>query len=127
MSRKQKLTVARSLIHSISLADVWILAIVNELLIDPRRFSELRDALIGISSNMLAQRLAQLEDAQIITRRNLAARSNVWMYQLTEWGREREAVLETLGQWSAMKGNWGGPQLAAPPLSHPKDSGRSGL
>jgi DNA-binding HxlR family transcriptional regulator len=72
----------------------WALLVVRELLLAPRRFSELRQALPNVSSNVLADRLRELEGNGVVRR---AAESTE--YELTERGRELEPILLALGEW----------------------------
>ena len=87
----------------------WALLIMRELLLGPKRFSDLRDSLPGISANVLTQRLEGLEDVSIVRRKRLPppAASNV--YELTEWGMESEEIIKVIGRWAArspyMSGN----------------------
>jgi DNA-binding HxlR family transcriptional regulator len=76
----------------------WALLVVRELLFAPQRFSELRHALPHISSNLLADRLRELEHNGVI-RRGLAPTEGPQVYQLTEWGRKLEPILLALGDW----------------------------
>jgi DNA-binding HxlR family transcriptional regulator len=70
----------------------WALLVVRELLLAPQRFSDLRHALPHVSSNLLADRLRELEHNGVI--RRAAA-----VYELTEWGRKLEPMLRALGDW----------------------------
>ena len=74
---------------------------MRELLLGPKRFSDLRDSLPGISANVLTQRLEGLEDVSIVRRSRLPppAASNV--YELTEWGLESEEMIKVIGRWAA--------------------------
>ena len=74
---------------------------MRELLLGPKRFSDLRDSLPGISANVLTQRLQGLEDVAIVRRGRLPppAASNV--YELTQWGMESEEVIKVIGRWAA--------------------------
>jgi len=74
---------------------------MRELLLGPKRFSDLRDSLPGISANVLTQRLEGLEDVAIVRRTRLPppAASNV--YELTEWGLESEEIVKVIGRWAA--------------------------
>jgi DNA-binding HxlR family transcriptional regulator len=47
----------------------WALLIVRELVLGPRRFTDLRAAL-GASPNVLTQRLTELEGAGVVQRRS---------------------------------------------------------
>jgi DNA-binding HxlR family transcriptional regulator len=76
----------------------WALLVVRELLFAPQRFSELRHALPHISSNLLADRLRELEHNGVI-RRAPAPTEGPRVYELTEWGRNLEPVLRALGDW----------------------------
>ncbi|ADB29500.1 transcriptional regulator, HxlR family [Kribbella flavida DSM 17836] len=76
----------------------WALLVVRELLLEPQRFSELRHALPNISSNLLADRLRELEHRGVIRRRP-AATERAQAYELTEWGRKLEPMLAALGEW----------------------------
>ena len=75
----------------------WALLVVRELLFAPRRFSELRHALPHVSSNLLADRLRELEHNGVI--RRLAPTEGPRVYELTEWGRKLEPILLALGDW----------------------------
>jgi DNA-binding HxlR family transcriptional regulator len=77
----------------------WALLVVRELLLGPLRFSDLRHALTGASSNLVADRLRELEGRGVIDRRKLPAPAGSWVYELTEWGRELEPILLALGGW----------------------------
>lgn len=77
----------------------WALLVVRELLLGPQRFSDLRVSLAGASSNLLTDRLRELEAREVIVRRKLAPPAGSWVYELTEWGRELEPILLALGGW----------------------------
>jgi DNA-binding HxlR family transcriptional regulator len=74
----------------------WALLIVRELLLGPKRFSDLRTAL-GASPNVLTQRLGELEAGGVVQRRS----SGGALYELTDWGRELHPILLRLGRWGA--------------------------
>jgi DNA-binding HxlR family transcriptional regulator len=74
------------------------LLVVRELLFAPRRFSELRHSLPHISSNLLADRLRELEHNGVI-RRGRAPTEGPQVYELTEWGRKLEPILLAMGDW----------------------------
>jgi DNA-binding HxlR family transcriptional regulator len=76
----------------------WALLVVRELLLTPQRFSELRHALPHVSSNLLADRLRELEHHGVIRRRPAPADGRQ-VYELTEWGRKLEPILLALGDW----------------------------
>lgn len=77
----------------------WALLVVRELLLGPQRFSEIRRVLANTSSNVVADRLRELESNGVIARRRLPAPAASWVYELTPWGRELEPVLLALGLW----------------------------
>jgi DNA-binding HxlR family transcriptional regulator/putative sterol carrier protein len=79
----------------------WALLVARELMLGPKRFTDLRAGLPGISPNVLTQRLEELERHAIIRRRKLAPPSAAWVYELTEWGSQLEPVLIALGRWAA--------------------------
>jgi DNA-binding HxlR family transcriptional regulator len=79
----------------------WALLIVRELMFGPRRFSQLRASLNGISANVLTQRLEGLEVAGIVIRRKLPPPADdVQVYELTPWGYESETAIQELGRWA---------------------------
>jgi DNA-binding HxlR family transcriptional regulator len=77
----------------------WALLVVRELLLSPQRFSDLRRALAGASSNMIADRIRELESHGVIRRRKLPPPAGSWVYELTGWGRELEPIVLALGGW----------------------------
>ncbi len=79
----------------------WALLVVRELLLGPKRFTELRTGLPGASPNILSERLRELEQGGVIRRRKLAPPANSWVYELTEWGADLEPVITRLGAWGA--------------------------
>src|SRR3954451_18939709 len=81
--------------------DRWALLVVRELVLGPKRFTDLRDGLPGIGPNVLSQQLKELEDAGVVQRRTLPPPAASTVYELTEWGRELEDVVVRLGRWGA--------------------------
>lgn len=77
----------------------WALLVVRELLLGPQRFSDLRRALSAASSNMLTDRLRELESHDVVHRRRLPPPSASMVYDLTESGRELEPIVLALGRW----------------------------
>ena len=77
----------------------WALLVVRELLLGPQRFSDLRRALPRASSNMVADRLRELEGHGVVGRRTLPPPAGSTVYELTPWGRELEPVVLALGGW----------------------------
>ena len=89
--------------------DRWTLLIVRELLIAGAcRYTDLQYGLPGIATNLLADRLRQLEESGIITREAAPPPIATTLFRLTPRGERLEAVLEALGRW-------GGPLLGDMP------------
>jgi DNA-binding HxlR family transcriptional regulator len=78
----------------------WALLVMRELMLGPKRFSDLRADLPGISANVLTQRLEGLEAAGILIRRLLPPPASVQVYELTEWGYQSRPVMGALGRWA---------------------------
>src|SRR5881398_167543 len=79
----------------------WALLVVRELVLGPKRFTDLRHGLPGIGTNILAGRLRELERAGVIRRRTLPPPAASAVYELTEYGRDLEPVMLALGRWGA--------------------------
>ena len=78
----------------------WSMPLIRELLLGPRRFSDLRASLHGISANVLTQRLEGLEAAGVLLRRRLPPPASVQVYELTPWGYEAAPIFQALGRWA---------------------------
>ena len=78
----------------------WSMPLIRELLLGPRRFSDLRVSLHGISANVLTQRLEGLEAAGVLLRRKLPPPASVQVYELTPWGYEAAPIFQALGRWA---------------------------
>jgi DNA-binding HxlR family transcriptional regulator/putative sterol carrier protein len=79
----------------------WTLLVVRELLLGPKRFTDLRTGIPDISPNVLGQRLRELEESGIVRRRKLPPPAAVQVYELTEWGHELEPAVLALGRWAS--------------------------
>ncbi|MFC5815269.1 winged helix-turn-helix transcriptional regulator [Nonomuraea harbinensis] len=90
--------VARALDH---VGERWALLIVRELLLGPKRFTDLRAGLPGASQNVLSQRLRELEESGVLRRRKLPPPAASRVYELTERGSELEPVVLALAQWGS--------------------------
>ena len=77
----------------------WALLVVRELVLGPKRFTELREGLPGIGTNVLSARLRELERGEVIRRRRLPPPAASTVYELTESGRGLEEILLALGRW----------------------------
>jgi DNA-binding HxlR family transcriptional regulator len=87
--------------HALDLVgERWALLVVRELLLGPKRFTDLRDGLPKTSPNVLAQRLRELEHAGIVQRRKLPPPAGSSIYELTDWGRELKPIVLSLGTWA---------------------------
>jgi DNA-binding HxlR family transcriptional regulator len=88
--------------HALDLiGERWSLLVLRELMLGPRRFSELRADLPGISANVLAQRLVELERRGLARKLRLPPPASVQVYEATEWGLEAEPIVQALGRWAA--------------------------
>ncbi|MEX2148462.1 MAG: winged helix-turn-helix transcriptional regulator [Candidatus Rokuibacteriota bacterium] len=79
----------------------WTLLIVRELLLGPRRFTDLRERLDGVSASVLAERLLRLEETGVIARRFLEPPAASMVYELTATGRALEPAMHELLRWGA--------------------------
>ena len=79
----------------------WALLVVRELLLGPKRFTDLRRGLPHASPNILSERLRELEQAGVVHRRKLPPPAASQVYELTEWGAELEPIVTELGAWGA--------------------------
>ena len=79
----------------------WALLVMRELMVGPKRFSQLRADLPGISANVLTQRLEGLEASGVLRRRKLPPPASAQVYELTPWGYESEPIFQALGRWAA--------------------------
>ena len=87
--------------HALDLVgERWALLVTRELMLGPKRFSDLRADLPGISANVLTQRLEGLEANGLLVRRKLPPPASTQVYELTEWGYEAEPIIQTLGRWA---------------------------
>jgi DNA-binding HxlR family transcriptional regulator len=82
------------------LSERWALVVIRELLLGPKRFTDLRRGIPDISPNVLGQRLRELEQSGIVRRRKLPPPAAARVYELTEWGQELEPAVLALGRWA---------------------------
>jgi DNA-binding HxlR family transcriptional regulator len=79
----------------------WALLVVRELLLGPKRFTDLREGLPSLGPDVLSQRLRELEGAGIVKRGTLPPPAGSKVYDLTERGLELEPVVLALGRWGS--------------------------
>src|SRR3954447_16432062 len=102
--------------HALDLVgDRWALLVVRELVLGPKRFTDLRAGLPGIGPNVLSQRLKELEDAGVVRRRVLPPPAGSTVYELTDWGSELEDIVVRLGRWGARS-----PEMPRETETHPE-------
>jgi DNA-binding HxlR family transcriptional regulator len=93
---------ACGLAHALELiGERWAMLVLRELAFGPRRFSELKADLPGISANVLTQRLTELEQRGVVRKTRLPPPASVQVYEATEWGLEAAPVIASLGKWAA--------------------------
>jgi len=79
----------------------WALLVVRELLLGPKRFTDLRAGMPGASPDVLAQRLRELKEAGVVRQHKLPPPAGSQVYELTDWGAELEPVVTHLGRWGS--------------------------
>ncbi|MBK1784861.1 winged helix-turn-helix transcriptional regulator [Prauserella cavernicola] len=79
----------------------WALLIIRDLLVAPKRFTDLRRGLPRIPTNVLSARLKQLEAEGVVERRVLPRPDGSVVYELTDYGRDLEEIVLALGRWGA--------------------------
>src|SRR5947209_9131862 len=100
--KKRQYDDACGLAHALELiGERWAMLVLRELAYGPRRFSELKSDLTGISANVLAQRLTELEDRGLVRKTKMPPPASVQVYEATEWGLEATPVIASLGRWAA--------------------------
>src|SRR5205807_9422161 len=88
--------------HALDLVgERWAVLVVRELLLGPKRFTDLRAGLPHVGPDMLSQRLRELEEAGVVKRSKLPPPAASRVYELTDWGRELEPVVLALGRWGS--------------------------
>ena len=92
----------------------WTLLIVRNLLLGPLRYSDLLRGLPGLTTNLLAKRLKEMEAHGLIEKTRLSPSDRSFAYRLTGLGHGLEPAIHALGRW-------GGHAMAAP---EPEDERR---
>src|SRR5919198_3790044 len=77
----------------------WTLLIVRELMLGPKRFTDLLEGLPGIGRNLLAERLRVLEAEGVLRRGELPPPAASRVYELTDAGRALGPAMAELGRW----------------------------
>jgi len=90
----------------------WTLLVVRELLLGPRRFTDLLAALPGLGTSLLTSRLKQLEAAGVIRREQLPPPAGSRVYQITDTGLGVGLVVKALADWGAGLLDTPGPEEA---------------
>jgi DNA-binding HxlR family transcriptional regulator len=78
----------------------WALLVIRELLLGPKRFTDLKRGLPNASPNVISERLRELEQAGVVRRGKLPPPAASRVYELTEWGRDLEDIVVSLGRWA---------------------------
>lgn len=82
------------------LGDRWTYPVIRELMLGPKRFSELQAALRGITPAVLTARLRELEHSGLVHRVTLPAPAHITAYAITDWAAELRPVFESLAWWA---------------------------
>src|SRR6187399_3778367 len=77
----------------------WTLLVVRNLLLGPKRYSDLLESLPGITTNLLAARLREMERLGLVTKRKAPAPVRATVYELAPAGRALEPALMELARW----------------------------
>jgi len=102
MAGRRKYDQGCAVAHGLDLVgERWALLVVRDLLLGPKRFTDLRAGLPGMSPDVLAQRLRELQEAEVVRRRRLPPPAGSMVYELTEWGAQLEPVVIELARWSS--------------------------
>jgi DNA-binding HxlR family transcriptional regulator len=93
---------ACGLAHALELlGERWAMLVLRELAYGPRRFSDLKSDLQGISANVLTQRLTELEARGLVRKVRLPPPASGQVYEATQWGLEAIPTIAALGRWAA--------------------------
>lgn len=91
---------ACGLAHALELVgERWAILVLRELMLGPRRFSDIKSDLPGISANVLTQRLTELEQRGLVRRIRLPAPASVHVYEATPWALDAAPILCQLAGW----------------------------
>ena len=88
--------------HALDLVgERWSLLVVRELLLGPKRFTDLLVGVRGASPDVLTQRLRELTEAGVVRRRRLGPPTAAWVYELTTWGADLGPIVTGLARWAS--------------------------
>jgi DNA-binding HxlR family transcriptional regulator len=79
----------------------WTLLIIDALAGSPCRFTELTVRLPGISTNLLTERLRQLQASGVVERDSGSLPEFVITYRLTKLGKRLEPIISDLSAWAS--------------------------
>ena len=102
MAGRRKYNSGCAVAHALDLVgERWALLVVRDLVLGPKRFTDLLAGLPGASADVLTQRLRELTEAGVVDRRRLSPPAASWVYELTPWGAELAPVVLGLAQWAS--------------------------
>jgi DNA-binding HxlR family transcriptional regulator len=84
-----------------AIGDRWTLLVVAALLDGPRRFGDLQEAIPGIATNVLSQRLRGLQEEGLVAAEPYSTRPARYSYELSRSGRELAGALRLLADWGS--------------------------
>lgn len=88
------------------LGDRWTYPVLRELMLAPKRFNELAEAVRGVTPAVLTARLRELEGVGLLERVELPAPARATAYQVTRWGQQLGPVFSALGRWAQASPVW---------------------
>src|SRR5690242_1650949 len=81
----------------------WALLVVRDLLLGPKRFTDLRAGLPHVSPDVLSQRLRELEEAGLVRKTKLPPPASARVYELTPRGQSLQPIVIELGRWGSQE------------------------
>lgn len=88
------------------LGDRWTYPVLRELMLAPKRFTELKTTVRGITPAVLTARLRTLETSGLVQKITLPPPARVAAYELTSWARQLRPIFEELGRWAQASPVW---------------------
>lgn len=102
MAGKRRYDTGCAVAHALDLVgERWALLVVRELLLGPKRFTDLLAGLPGAGPDMLTQRLRELTHTEVVRRRRLSPPGVSWVYELTPWGADLAPIVLDLARWAS--------------------------